>query len=110
MMKKGDATQLIEQYKQLLIPYLDTGLELSFGVHKTFGVIITGIELGKTTGMQNAPDKRITEDGKNKTPMIFNVITNDCVLVFIFEDTTVSPLFNGIRFKVGDMNIDFRKV
>lgn len=96
---KVEAKEKITKYKQLFELIIGKPCTLSFDMHRVEDVVITGIELGKTTGLKNAPEKRVL-DGKNKSPMIFHVITNQGDLTFALDDTIITALSNGIRLTV----------
>lgn len=98
--KKADAVALLERYKLILAPIIGKPCTLIFDKHKLEGVTVREIAIAKTTGMKNAPDKEQTEDGKNKSPMIFQVTSDQGTLIFTFDHTSVTSLGNGVRFRV----------
>ena len=98
--KKADAVALLQRYQLLLAPIIGKPCTLAFDKHNLEGVIVREIAIAKTTGMKNAPEKEQTEDGKNKSPMIFEVKTDQGTLIFTFDHTTVTALGNGVRFRV----------
>jgi len=102
--KKADAVALLERYKLLLAPIINKPCILAFDKHRLEGVIVREIAIAKTTGMKNAPDKVLTAEGKNKSPMIFELKTDQGNLVFTFDDTTVSALGDGVRFRIAQDN------
>lgn len=97
---KVEAKELVSRYKALCMTLLNKPCILTFDKHIIEDVIILDIVLGKTTGLSNKPDKVETEDGKNRTPLVFNVITDSGTLIFLLDYTTVTPIVNGIRFSV----------
>ena len=106
---RTEAKQLVEQYKQRCAIILNKPCTITFDRHTLEHVVITDIQLAKTTGLKNAPDKRITEDGKNKSPFIFELIAEQGTLQFVLDDTQVCAVMNGIRFTVGNTyNVDIR--
>ncbi len=99
-MKRVDAKEMLQQYQELIARIIDKPCTLTFDKHSFSNVIVKGIQLGKVTGMKNAPVKRMDDEGKMKSPMIFEIQTDQGNLVFPFDDTTVSALTNGIRLTV----------
>ena len=99
IVSKADAKVKVAQYQELFKLIIGKPCKLSFDSHVFNDVIVHGIELGKTTGLKNAPDKRDWE-GKNKSTIIFNILTDSGILTFALDDTTVTPLGNGIRLSV----------
>jgi hypothetical protein len=107
--RRTDAKTQVEKWAKLIEPYFDKNMTLSFANKFNFpNVYISRVEIAKTTGMLNAPDKRVGEDGKAYTPPVMQVITNAGVLLFIIEGTRVAPLANGIRFITGINEVDLR--
>lgn len=107
--KRGDAKIQVEQWAKLFEPYLQKDMTLSFASKFSFTIRIERIELAKTTKMNNAPDKRI--DGEKRyTPAVMQIITNAGILRFVIEDTTVLPLYNGIRLTTATTEVDLRLV
>ncbi len=107
--RRGDAKTQVEIWAKLFEPYLNKDMTLSFAQKFSFpGVFIDRIELAKTTGMVNGPDKRIGEDGKPYTPVVMQIITSAGVLKFVMEDTTVAPLRNGIRLITASNEVDIK--
>lgn len=107
--KKSEAIELLKRYEILFAPIINKPCTLTFDKHKIEHVNVLGIEIAKTTGMKNAPDKRQSEDGKNKSPMVFRVKTDQGDLIFTFDDTFISSLGNGIRLRVGEsLDVDLR--
>lgn len=106
--RRGDSKVLIEQWAKLFEPYLNKDMTLSFAKFRYPGVIIRSIELAKTTGMVNAPDKRLDDNGKLYTPTVMQIITSAGVLKFVIEDTQIAALFDGIRLKTEANEIDLR--
>lgn len=106
--RRGDAKALVERWAKLFESYLNKDMTLSFaGKFKFTGVFIDRIELAKTTGMVNAPVKRMDGD-KQYTPTVMQIVTSAGLLRFVVEDTTVAPLFNGIRLTTGVNEVDLR--
>jgi hypothetical protein len=111
--KRSEAKSLLETYHALFEKIINKPVVITFNKHRFDGVIITGIQIAKTTGMKNAPDKRITDEGKNKSPLLFEITTKAGNLQFSFDDTKVSSLTNGVRLsipqKVGNvLEVDLR--
>lgn len=109
-MKRSEAQQLIEEYRARYFNELQgSTCTLSFSGHTIAGVTLVDVILTKTTGMKNAPMKRLNEE-KKYTPLVMEVMTNQGKLLFALEDTTIATIHNGIRMSVGDIDIDIRKV
>jgi hypothetical protein len=109
-MKRSEAQQLIEDYRARYFNELQgSTCTLSFNGHTITGVAIADVLLAKTTGMKNAPNKRQKED-KQYTPLLMEVITNQGKLLFAIEDTAIAAIYGGIRLRVGELDIDIRKV
>ena len=97
--KKSEATERLKSMQPLFDTIIGKPCVLTFDRHSYDGVIVERIELGKTTGLKNAPDK-IEHEGKNRSPMIFYVVTNQGNLIFLFDYTIVTALTNGVRLRV----------
>ncbi len=99
--KKKDATALLQLYRDLFTAagLFNTPCMIKFDKHTASDFIITSIEQKTLQGMANKPDK-VIYDGKNKSPMLFQLVNNQAALYFTFDDTTVSALGNGVRFTV----------
>jgi len=109
-MKRSEATQLIQDYKERLFnPLLDRQCVLTFGSHTITGVKIENVLLAKTTGLKNAPDKRLKED-KNYTPLLMEIKTSSGSLLFVIEDTTIAQVLNGTRLTIGEVKVELRLV
>ncbi len=98
--RRKEASELLQQYQKIFDRVMNKPVTIKFDMHKLEDVIVTGLALAKTTGMKNAPNKRITDDGKNKSPLLFEVQTADGNLQFAFDDTQVSPLTDGVRLTI----------
>lgn len=108
-MKPSEATQLITEYKErYFTDLLGMPCIVSFDVHTLPGVIIKDVRLAKVTGMKNAPDKRMA-DGKQYTPRLIQIETNDGSLFFVLEDITIAVIHNGIRITIGATSVEIRK-
>lgn len=106
--KRGDAKTQVEQWAKLFEPYLNKDMTLSFASKFSFtGVFIDRIELAKTTGMTNAPDKRLDGD-KQYTPAVMQIVTNAGLLRFVVEDTRVVAIANGVRLITDANQVDLR--
>lgn len=111
--RRTDAKQQIEEWKPLFDILLNKPARLIFAKFDFPGVIVQSIELAKTTGMVNAPKKRIDSDGKPYTPNVMEITTNNGppkggLLRFVIEDTTVAGIANGVRLTAGKTTIDLR--
>lgn len=106
--KRGDAKTQVELWAKLFEPYLNRDMTLGFAHKFSFpGVFIDRIELAKTTGMVNAPDKRMESD-KQYTPAVMQIITNAGKLRFVVEDTTIVSIANGLRLLTDANEVDLR--
>lgn len=114
--KRSEAQTIIDQYKLLLEKdVLNKPCILTFGSHTYKNIIVSNIELSKTTGMVNAPKKRMDMEGKSRTPVLFQLNTDEGILYFVLDDTIVTPLHNGIRFRIKqnkgkDLDVDIRRM
>lgn len=106
--RRGDAKTQVEQWSKLFEPFVGKDMTLSFDKFSYAGVYIDRIELGKTTGMVNAPEKRISDENKPYTPAVMQIITNAGVLRFVIEDTQVVSIANGVRLITAANEIDLR--
>lgn len=107
--RRTDAKGQVEIWAKLFEPYIGKDMTLSFAHKFNFpGVYINRIELAKTTGMVNAPEKRIGDDNKPYTPTIMQIITSAGILRFVIEDTKIASLANGIRIITGVNEVDMR--
>lgn len=98
--KKSEVLELLKRYESILAPIINKPCTLTFDIHRIEHVNVHSIEIAKTTGMKNAPDKRQSDEGKNKSPMLFKLHTDQGDLFFAFDDTIVSSLGNGVRFRI----------
>lgn len=99
IVKKKDAMELLQQYQNLFVKLFDKPCTIKFDMHESHNFVISGIELQTLQGVKNKPDK-VDYDGKKKSPMMFTILNNQSPLIFIFDDTIVSPLSNGVRLSV----------
>lgn len=100
ILKKKEAVEKLQLYKDLFSKVIGKECTIKFDMHEASGFIVTGIELQTLAGVKNKPDKVILEDGKRKSPMMFVIENNQSPLIFIFDDTIIAPLSNGIRITV----------
>jgi|SRR5215216_6514450 len=101
--KRKEAKELIAEYEKIFAPILHKACTLTWDKHEFEDVIVTGIEIAKTTGRKNIPDKR--ENGeKNSTPMLFVVNTDSGELLFALDDVQVSAIFNGVRITIPQLD------
>jgi uncharacterized protein YllA (UPF0747 family) len=74
--------------------------------HKLGPIIFNSIENQKSTGMVNAPDKRV-KDGKSYTPpMIALKFEDNNNLVFVAEDMQVLIRYQGLTFAFDNYYVD----
>lgn len=97
--KKKDAVELLQQYKVLFASIFNKECTIKFDMHTSNSFIVTDIIRRNIGDVENKPDKSIYE-GKNRSPMLFEVANNQAPLLFTFDDTVVSPLSNGVRLTV----------
>jgi len=97
--KRKDAKELIAEYEKIFAPIIGKPCTLTWDKHKFDDVIVAGIDIAKTTGRKNIPDKRENGD-KNSTPMLFVLNTDQGELLFALDDVQVSAIFNGVRIIV----------
>lgn len=92
------AKDIIAEYEKIFAPILYKPCTLVWDKH-SFTVTPLSIEIAKTTGRKNIPDKR--ENGeKNSTPMLFVLTTDSGELLFALDDITVSSIYNGVRILI----------
>jgi hypothetical protein len=103
LISRKDAKEQLQEYKQMFAPIIGKPVIITFDKHIARDVIITDLDLVKTTGLKNAPNKRIIDD-KHKTPMLFQIVADQCTLQFVFDDTTVSAITNGVRLSIQQEN------
>lgn len=106
--RRTDGKQQVEEWKPLFDILLNKPARLIFANFDFSNVIVLGVELAKTTGMLNAPKKRIDETGKQYTPTVMEITTNVGLLRFVIEDTTVAAIANGVRLIIGNTTVDLR--
>jgi hypothetical protein len=76
-------------------------------VYHEFGpVTFLTVENQKSTGMRNAPDKRMRDDKAYTPPMITLKFAGANDLVFIVEDTQVVARYQGITFIFDNYYVD----
>ena len=94
--KRKEAKELIAEYEKIFAPILHKPCRLTWDKFDFEDIIITSIEIAKTTGRKNIPDKRDNGD-KNSTPMLFVLNTDQGELLFAIDDVQVSAIYNGVR-------------
>ncbi len=96
---RKEAKALIARYEIVFAPILNKPCTLRWDKFD-FIVTPTSIEIAKTTGRKNIPDKR--ENGeKNSTPMLFVINTDSGELLFALDDVQVATLGpDGVRLIV----------
>lgn len=99
LIKKKDTTEILKQYTKLIEPLIGQECVLSFDMHNYGGIVISGLAPKTVGSLKNTPDKREFE-GKSRSPLMFEIQTNQGNLIFLFDDTEVYPLVNGIRLVV----------
>jgi hypothetical protein len=74
--------------------------------HKFTELELISVEKQKTTGMKNAPEKRV-KDGKAYTPaMLCLQFTGGNSLVFVIEDFKLLIRYKGVCFLFSDYAVD----
>lgn len=97
--KKKDAIEYLQRYKAIFTPILDKPCTISFDMHISDGFIVTDIIQRSLKDVKHKPEK-ILFDGKSRSPMIFEIVNNQAALYFLFDDTTVTSLGNGVRLSI----------
>lgn len=114
--KKKEAVEQLQLYKDLFAKIIGKECTIKFDMHEASGFIVTDIRQQTLAGVKNKPDK-VDYEGKKKSPMMFVIDNNQAPLIFIFDDTIIAPLSNGIRITVSldkplngksNMEIDIR--
>lgn len=101
--KRKEAKELIAEYEKIFAPIIGKPCRLTWDKFDFEDVVVQGIEIAKTTGRKNIPDKR--ENGeKNSTPMLFVLNTDQGELLFALDDVQVSAIFNGVRISIPQEN------
>ena len=74
--------------------------------HKFDGVTLLKVENQKSTGMKNAPDKRMKDAKAYTPPMIALNFSEGNNLVFVVEDFTLVARYKGVSFVFEDYFVD----
>jgi len=74
--------------------------------HKFDGVTLLKVENQKSTGMKNAPDKRMRDTKAYTPPMIALNFSGGNNLVFIVEDFALVARYRGVSFVFEDYFVD----
>jgi len=107
IVSRKDGQEQVNKYKEVFKPFINRAGTISFDTH-ILPITLLDITLANTTGMTNAPDKRLTSDGKNKTPLVMQLTTDAGNLFFILDDIVVSSLTNGFRITLDKTIVDMR--
>jgi hypothetical protein len=70
--------------------------------------VLQAVEMQKLTGMTNAPEKRMREEGKYYTPPCIKVVCDVGSMVFVQEDCQIVAIANGIAFMFSDYAVRIR--
>lgn len=105
---RAEAKTIVEQYRQLFAPLLNVPCIIIFDIHTIQNIILKDIVLSTIGSKTNKPDKMLV-DGKSKSPFIFDILTDEGILTFVLNDTTVVAITDGIRLMIGKTVIDIRK-
>lgn len=97
--KKKDVQELITQYKELFSSIFNKECTVKFDMHSSEGFIVTDIIQKNIGDVKHKPTK-ITYEGKQRSPMLFEIVNNQAAMIFTFDDTIVAPLRNGVRLTV----------
>lgn len=75
--------------------------------HNFDGIDFLKVERQKSTGMKNAPEKRVNEDGKAFTPpMIALDFSGGNTLVFVVGDFNLVARYKGVSFIFDTYTVD----
>lgn len=99
IVKKKDAVEQIQQYKALFDKYIGKECTITFDMHKSNGFIVKDITLRTLKDLPNKLEKVEYAD-KMRSPMLFEIVNNQAPIIFVFDDTSIYPLGNGIRIVV----------
>jgi len=94
--KKKEAVEALSIYNKLIENIIGKPCVVSFDRHTAHGFIIESIEQVSLKNITHKPDK-VEVEGKNKSPMLFQIKNNQCPFIFTFDDTIITGLGNGIR-------------
>ena len=97
--KKKDAIAQLQLYKDLFDKIIGKPCTIKFDMHNEGGFVVLDIVQRSLKDVNHKPDK-VEFDGKKRSPMIFEVVNNQAPLYFLFDDTIVSALGNGVRLTV----------
>lgn len=97
--KKKEAVELLQLYKELFLKVIGKECTIKFDKHSVDGFIVTDIVQRSLKDVNHKPEK-IEFEGKNRSPMIFEVVNNQAPLYFLFDKTIVSALGNGVRLTI----------
>ena len=88
-------------------PYLGKQVTIEFdGI--VLSAVLQAVEMQKLTGMVNAPEKRVREEGKYYTPACIKLVCDVGSMVFVQEDCQVVAIANGIAFMFSDYAVRIR--
>lgn len=99
IVKKKDAIGQLQLYKELFQKVMDKPCTIKFDMHEVDSFIVIDIVQRSLKDVKHKPEK-IEYEGKKRSPMIFEVVNNQAPLYFLFDNTIVSPLSNGVRLTV----------
>lgn len=92
----------VEQVKKICAPLFGKEVCISFDSH-TFTSVLTGVSSRGVTGFTLAPEKRMGEDGKLKSPTLIQLtFVDNNTLVFVDEDTSWYAIMGGVSIEVGN--------
>jgi hypothetical protein len=97
--KKKDAVVQLQLYKDLFLKIIDKPCTIKFDMHAVDNFIVLDIVQRSLKEVNHKPDK-VDFEGKKRSPMVFEVVNNQAPLYFLFDDTIVSALGNGVRLTV----------
>lgn len=95
---RKEAKERIAEYAKLLDIVMNKRCTVAWDKFQ-FELTVLNIDLAKTTGRKNVPDKR-----DNKSPMLFVITTDVGELVFTLDDAAVTSIYNGIRILIPQDN------
>lgn len=90
--KKKDAVERVEEIKKVFNPLLGRTIRMEFDMHCFDGIRIVDIVLASVGNPDVKFEKRQDVTGKNRSPMVFEMITNQGELRFALDDIQVVSL------------------
>ena len=104
MLNKAEAKALLEQWQPLFEPLINHTVNISFSTH-TFEANVKEVRLATQKEMIHKTDK-VESDGKNRSPQVFMLRTEEGSLFFNIDPTTVYAITNGVKIVCGDVEVE----